>query len=116
MLGFPSSSSDIPHRSSLGRMVNQSTVLLMASIGSLILVLALLILFHENANATKGYRLRSLERERSLLLLEQEVLNMHIAESQAMETLQNDNLIQVMVSIRNPKYTEGESEVALRRK
>lgn len=95
--------------------MNQSTVLLMASIGSLILVLALLILFHENANATKGYRLRSLERERSLLLLEQEVQNMHIAQSQAMETLQNDQLIQVMISIRNPKYTEADSEVALRK-
>lgn len=95
-------------------MVNQSTALLMAAIGSLILILALLILFHENANATKGYRLRSLERERSVLMLEQEVLNMHIAESQAMETLQNDKLTQVMIPIRNARYTQGESAVALR--
>lgn len=86
----------------------------MASIGSLILLLALFILFHENANATKGYRLRSLERERSLLMLEQEVLNMQIAESQAMETLQNDKIVQVMVPLKTPKYTEGESAVALR--
>lgn len=86
----------------------------MASIGSLILLLALLILFHENANATKGYRLRSLERERSLLLLEQEVLNMQIAESQALEKLQNDPLVQVMVPLKNPIYTGQESPVALR--
>ena len=85
----------------------------MVCIGSLILFLALLILFHENANATKGYRLRSLERERSLLLLKQEVLNMHIAESQSMESLQGDKLIQVMVPVRNPKFTHDESAVAL---
>jgi hypothetical protein len=64
-------------------MVSQSTALLMICIGALILVLALLILFHENANATKGYNLRKLESQRSLLLLKQEVLNMQIAEAQA---------------------------------
>ena len=87
----------------------------MSCIGSLILILALMILFHENANATKGYRLRSLERERSTLMLEQEVLNMQIAQSQAMETLQTDKLIQVMVPLRNPKYAEGDSAVALKK-
>ena len=79
------------------------------------MILALLILFHENANATKGYRLRSLERERSMLMLEQEVLNMQIAQSQAMETLQTDKLIQVMVPLRNPAYAREESAVALRK-
>ena len=106
--------SDIPHRSSLGRMVNQSTALLMFSIGSLILILALLILFHENANATKGYRLRSLERERSLLLLQEEVLNMQVAEAQAMEKLQSDAMIQVMVSVNKPRYRTTDLPVAFR--
>lgn len=85
----------------------------MFSIGSLILLLAMLILFHENANATKGYRLRALERERSLLLLEEEVLNMQIAESQAMEKLQNDKLIQVMVTVQRPRYIDTDVPVAL---
>lgn len=93
-------------------MVNQSTMLLMACIGALILVLALLILFHENANATKGYRLRSLERERTALLLEEEVLNMQVAEAQAMETLKSDRLVQVMVPVRNAKFIEADSTVA----
>ena len=92
-------------RASLGRMVNQSTLLLMVSIGSLILILALLILFHQNANATKGYLLRNLERERSQLLLEEEVLNMHVARAQAMEKIESHRQIQVMIPVRKPKYT-----------
>jgi len=96
-------------------MVSQSTVLLMASIGSLILLLSFLILIHENANATKGYRLRSLERARSLLLLEQEVLSMQIAEAQALEKLKQDQTIQAMIPLRNPRYTEGDTAVAQKR-
>ena len=95
-------------RSSLGRMVNQSTVLLMISIGSLILILALLILFHQNSNATKGYQLRTLERERSQLLLEEEVLNMQVATAQAMEKIESDRQIQTMIPVRYPLYTRGE--------
>ena len=62
-----------------------------------VIFLALLILFNENYNATKGYKLRTLERERSQLLLTEEVLNMHIAESQAMETMLNDPMITTMI-------------------
>ena len=86
-------------------MVNQSTVLLMVSIGALILLLALLILFHQNSNATKGYLLRNLERERSQLLLEQEVLNMQVAGAQAMEKIESDRQIQTMIPPKNPDYT-----------
>jgi len=94
-------------RSSLGRMVNQSTVLLMVSIGALILLLALLILFHQNSNATKGYLLRNLERERSHLLLEQEVLNMQVAKAQAMEKIENDRQVQTMIPVKSPIYTKN---------
>jgi hypothetical protein len=94
-------------------MVNQSTVLLMIAIGSLILILALLILFHENATATKGYRLRSLERERSLLLVEQEILNMRNAEAQALQKLSIDHQITVMAPTKKPRYTEEDPAVAL---
>lgn len=87
----------------------------MVCVGTLILVLALLILFHENANATKGYSLRRLESQRSVLLLEQEVLNMQIAEAQALERLQQDPQVQAMVPFTKPKYVEQESPVALRR-
>lgn len=93
-------------RLSLGRLVSQSTVMLMASIGTLILVLALLILFHENSTATKGYELRGLERERSMLLLEQEVLNMQIAESQSLQHLQNDPQITSMLTVTKAQFAK----------
>ena len=92
-------------RASLGQMVNQSTVLLMVTIGTLILVLALMILFHQNANATKGYLLRTLERERSQLLLDEEVLKMQLAAEQSLETLGNARKINVMAPAKNVQYT-----------
>jgi uncharacterized membrane protein len=92
-------------RLSLGRMVNQSTMLLMISIGSLILILALLILFHENA--TKGYDLRKLEADRSAYYLEQEVLNMQIAEAQALQYLSEDAQIMSMIPVKNPQYVKA---------
>ena len=104
----------MPRRATLGHLVSQSTALLMVSIGALILALALLILFHENANATKGYSLRRLESQRSILLLEQEVLNMRIAEAQALENLQNDSQIQAMVPFSKTKYINEEQKVAVR--
>lgn len=94
-----------PHRSSLGRLIDQSTVLLMLSIGSLILILALLILFHQNSNATKGYQLRNLERQRSQLLMQEEVLNMQVARAQAMEKIESDHQIQKMAQVKKPEYT-----------
>jgi hypothetical protein len=93
-------------RSSLGRMMQQSTMLLMLSIGSLILLLALIILFHENANATEGYRLRTLERERNQLHLEREVLNMQIAEAQSLENLSKDSRISIMLTPKKPTYID----------
>lgn len=93
-------------------MVNQSTILLMFAIGSLILILALLILFHQNATATKGYQLRNLERERSQLLLEEEILNMQVAESQALHRLSSDPVVQAMMAARGLQYIEEDTTVA----
>lgn len=101
-------------RSTLGQMVEESTMLLMACVGTLIFVLALLILFHENANATKGYKLRSLERQRSALLLEEEIVNMQVAKQQAIETLQLDPHITGMIVVRSAGYIEPDQTVALR--
>ena len=77
----------------------------MFAIGSIILILALLILFHQNSNATKGYQLRNLEKERSQLLLEQEVLNMQVARAQAMDKIEADRQTQSMIPVIRPKYT-----------
>lgn len=89
-------------------MVHSSTALLLFVIATLIVVLAFLILFHHNVNATKGYKLRSLEHVRSQLILEQEVLNMQVAKSQSLEILQNDPQI---LSMRKPgkiRYVQSE--------
>ena len=86
----------------------------MGCIGSLILVLALLILFHQNANATRGYQLRTLERERSRLLLDEELLQMKVAQAQALEKLIVDNSVQAMIPYKNPVFSHEESTVAQR--
>jgi hypothetical protein len=92
--------------------MSSSTVLLLFVIGTLIIALALLILFHHNLNATKGYRLRSLEHARSDLLLEQEVLNMQIAKSQSLQSLQNDPQVNAMQKMLKPKYIQGDLPIA----
>lgn len=113
-VSFPSlpSALSIPRRHSLGRLMTSSTALLLSVIGALIIVLALLILFHHNTNATKGYKLRTLERARSELLLEQEVVNMQIAKSNSLESLQHDAQIQTMQKPTKPKYVQAEVSLA----
>lgn len=105
-------SSAMPRRSSLGRMVEQSTALLMFCIGSLILILAMLILFHQNANATKGYLLRTLERERSQLLLEEEVLKMDLAKEQSLKALEESSKIQTMLHMNDVEYVQEAEPMA----
>ncbi len=112
VLGSFSHTSTVPRRSSLGHLISQSTILLMLCIGSLILMLALLILFHQNANATKGYMLRTLERERTQLLLEEEVLKMELAQEQSLAVLEQDNQIQLMLEPTAVLYTNEEATLA----
>ena len=108
MFPFFTPASSLPtRRASLGRMVSTSTATLLFVTGALIVLLAMLILFNENYNATKGYKLRTLERERSQLLLTEEVLNMHIAESQAMETMLNDSMITTMIPDTKAQYVRN---------
>jgi len=109
-------SAELPQRrASLGRMMSISAALLLFVTGVLIVLLALLILFNENHNATKGYRLRTLERERSQLLLTEEVLKTRIADAQALATFQNDPQILGMVEMRRPQYVEQHQPIAVGR-
>ena len=113
MLIIPLPSATLPERrQSLGRMMKASTVTLLIATGALIVLLALFILFNENYNATKGYKLRTLERERSQLLLMEEVLKTRIAEAQALVTFQNDPLILGMVKAKQAEYVRGDTAVA----
>ena len=106
------SAGSLIRRSSLGRLVNGSTMLLLVTIGTLIIVLALLILFHQNINATKGYRLRSLENAHNQLRVQEEILNMEIARAQALDTMQTDPKIQAMVKATKPQYATMEVAIA----
>ena len=105
-------------RMTLGRMVKSSTMLLLSTIALLIVVLALLILFHHNINATKGYTLRSLERTRTELLMEQEVLNMRLTEAQSLGSIEQDHQLQTMVKAKVIDYAPVQDikpeQVALR--
>jgi mannose/fructose/N-acetylgalactosamine-specific phosphotransferase system component IID len=56
--------------------------------------------------------LRTLERERSKLLLEEEVLKMQIAESQALERLNQDSVVQVMAPAIKLLYTNADTTMA----
>lgn len=96
----------------MNRLIDQGTILLMICIGVLILLLSLMILLHQNANATKGYRLRKLERERSQLLLEEEVLRMHVAEAQSLTVLQGDKKTQSMLPMKRLLYIEEQRAMA----
>jgi hypothetical protein len=105
-LPFLNTGKDGAKRESLGRMVSSSTILLMVCIGTLILSLAFLILFHENANATNGYKLRNLEQDRAVLLLEQEVLNMEVAQAQALQNLNDDPKVKSMLLPKSVRYAD----------
>lgn len=111
-ISLPSSAALPQRRQSLNRMISTSTATLLFVTGGLIVFLALAILFNENYNATKGYKLRTLERERSQLLLTEEILKMHIAEAQALGTFENDSKINSMVDVRYPQYVSMDGEVA----
>lgn len=58
--------------------------------------------------------LRTLEKERSVLLLEEEVLKMQVAEAQALHNLQNDQRVQAMITVKQPLYSDPEPAVARR--
>jgi hypothetical protein len=102
----------VPRRHSLKRLMESSTALLLFIIATLIIVLALLILFHHNLNATKGYRLRTLEHARTELLQEEEYVNMEIAKSQSLQAIKNDPQVQAMKKPVKPKYVQGQGAVS----
>ena len=57
-----------------------------------------------NVNATKWYQIRNLELERRTLMFEQNLLNMKIAEVESLNSISEDNTINIMESIENPNY------------
>lgn len=57
-----------------------------------------------NINATKGYKIRSLEIEQRNMIFERNLLNMKIAEAQSLSNVTGDKSTLVMVEAENPKF------------
>ncbi len=102
----------VTHRQTLGSLVNQSMKWLLVTIGTIIFIIALLILFHQNATATKGYELRNLQRERTLLLQDDEAVRLRIADAQSFNVLEADAHIRSMVNPSVTAYAEPQKAVA----
>lgn len=79
---------------------------------TVICVISLLYLAHSNKVATKGYELKSLKEERTMLMTENEIWNMKIARSQAIEKIKSDPLIAQMRPAEQPKYIRTDTAVA----
>lgn len=79
---------------------------------SLICILALLFLSHNNRVATKGYELKMLQVKRAELTQQNEILSMQIADLQSLSNIENDESVQNMIKISEPLYIRGDTAVA----
>ena len=79
---------------------------------TIICVVSLLYLAHSNKVATKGYELKSLKEDRSMLMTENEIWNMKIARSRAIEKIKTDPVIAQMEEVRQPQYIRTDTAVA----
>ncbi len=79
---------------------------------TIICVVSLLFLAHSNKVATKGYELKSLKEERSMLMTENEIWNMKIARSRAIEKIKTDPVIAQMQVVKTPQYIRTDTAVA----
>jgi len=79
---------------------------------TIICVVSLLYLAHSNKVATKGYELKNLKEERSMLMTENEIWNMKIARSQAIENIKTDPVIAQMQEVTQPQYIRTDTAVA----
>lgn len=93
-------------RVKLSRSSAITTNLIRITIGVCILLLAVLILIHQNINATNGYLFRSLERDRSSLLREEEIIKNELAQEQSLEQLENSATIEQMVKPQTVQYVK----------
>lgn len=101
-----------PHRRPLSERVEVGVGAFLFVTVALICLLALLFLSHSNRVATKGYELKMLQAKREELLKKNEVLSMQIADMQALDMLENDDVVRMMVKADRPKYIRTDTAVA----
>jgi cell division septal protein FtsQ len=71
---------------------------------SLIVCLLLYYVWILNANATKWYNIRTLDREKRELLIEKELLDVKIAELESLSNILNDYDKENMEKVKDPNY------------
>ncbi len=81
---------------------------------ALVAIVSFLYLAHANRNATKGYSLKSLEQQRGHLMVQNEILDMQIAQIRSLDALQNDPKILSMRRADQPQFVRGDTAVAQR--
>lgn len=79
---------------------------------TIICIVSLFYLAHSNKVATKGYELKNLKEERTMLITENEIWNMKIARSRALEKIKDDPIIAQMNKVSQPKYIRVDTAVA----
>lgn len=79
---------------------------------TIICIVSLIYLAHSNKVATKGYELKQLKEERSMLMTENEIWNMKIARSTAIEKIKTDPLIAQMREPNQALYIRTDTAVA----
>jgi sensor domain CHASE-containing protein len=87
-----------------------TTNLIRITIGVCILFLAVLILIHQNSTATSGYLFRTLERDRSALLREEELVKNELATEQSLKQLEQSATVQSMVKPQNVWYVNNNGQ------
>lgn len=70
----------------------------------LIVILLLYYIWSLNANATKWYTLRDLEKTKKELLMEKEILDVKLAELESMNFIENNYNMKNMEKIENPDH------------
>ena len=71
---------------------------------SLIILLLIYYVWILNVNATKGYDIRELEREKRELSIEKELLDVKLAELESLSNISSEDDLENMEDARNPEY------------
>lgn len=80
-------------------------------------IVSIIYLLYANKNATKGYVFKTLEQERTNLILEGEKWDMLIAKSKSLNSIKQSPLVSHMISIKEqPLFIRGDTAVATTKK
>lgn len=81
---------------------------------ALALVVSLIYLAHANRVATRGYVIKRLEAEKSVIVIENEIWRQQVSEAKSLATIKNSFQVQNMVPIRDVTYINPSATVASR--